>query len=1059
MKEVPDKGGFFQNNHEDKFSGITGLSIKRPTALFVVYTILLFLGGFSFYFLPYELLPRFSPAVIAVSTVYPGASPGEVEEEVTKKIEDALSSVENTQGIRSISQENISVVRIDLKANENLDETLAEAQRKINTIRAELPDGVREPILSRFDINDFPVMRIGVFSNTTDVALSTLVKDEIQAALAKVAGVAEIRLVGLVEEEVQINVDPRRLEAYRVSLLQIIQALKSSNLDIPVGNIQDKSEQRSIIISGKFNSLQLLKDLVIGKTYFGANVKLRDVATIEKRVADQKIINRTNGKNSIGIDILKQGDANAVQMSSNIRQNLSSLEEEFSDVGLQFVIAQDTSEFTLKASNAVIEDLLLAVLLVSVVMLIFLHSLRNSFIVLVSIPVSIISTFTVIYLAGYSLNLMTLLGLSLSIGILVDDSIVVIENIYRHFEMLGSRQLTWKERWKAAFQGRMEIGFTALSITLIDVVVFAPIILAFGLIADLFRPFAVVIVTSTLLSLFVSFTLVPFLASRLGKLEQLSELSLFGKFIRFFEKGIDAFTGFILGLLNWSFRRKWIPLATSFLLFLGSIALITEGFIGLDFLQAGDRGEFVLELELPSNASTQETESISRAAESIVLSIPEVESVFTTVGITSSARLTLNANNIAELSVKLIDKNDRTVSTANLARQLKYKLEAELAGVKISPVEINLLGIRDDGPVEVILTGLALDELEKVATDVVAMLDSIPGSVEVKSLIENDRSELNVALDYNKMAQAGISAGQVGIVLRTAFLGNTDTRFSEENKNLPINLRLAADFRNTLEDIEKLTVLNKEGGQIQIKQIATLEERSAAVTLERTNRQRSVTVKSQVVGRPAGSVANDLQNMLEEKELPQGLEYQFTGNIQRQRDSFITLGVAFGISVLFVYLIMVALYDSYVYPFVVLFSIPMAIIGALIVLGLTKNALTVFTIMGLIMLVGLVGKNAILVVDFANKLQKKGYMMKEALFEATRLRIRPILMTNISMVIGLVPIALASGAGSEWKNGLAWALIGGLSSSMLLSLIVVPLVYYQFDRWFISKEANPELVK
>jgi multidrug efflux pump subunit AcrB len=488
---------------------------------------------------------------------------------------------------------------------------------------------------------------------------------------------------------------------------------------------------------------------------------------------------------------------------------------------------------------------------------------------------------------------------------------------------------------------------------------------------------------------------------------------------------------------------------------MGAVMLVFNSFIGLDFLQAGDRGEFVLELELPAGTTLAQTNEATLQAEEIILNIPVVKSVFTTVGITSSARLTLNVSHTAELSIKLVDKAERDISASLLSRQLKYQLEREIPGIVISPVEINLLGIRDDGPVEVILSGTEQEFLQNIALDVVNWLDSIPGSVEVKSVASAQRPELLINPRYEIMRENGINLIQLGLVTRTAFNGNTDAQFNTPDEKLDINVHLRPENRSQLADIRKLTLLTKEGAQIQIGQLADITSAQSPATLERTNRQRSVTIKSQAFGRPAGSIANDLQDVLEKQNLPDDLSFQFTGNIQRQRDSFFTLGLAFGVSVFFVYLVMVALYDSYRYPFVVLFSIPLAVIGALVLLGLTKNALTIFSIMGMIMLVGLVGKNAILVVDFTNKLKKEGMELKNALLEATRLRFRPVLMTNISMIIGLLPIALASGAGAEWKNGLAWALIGGLSSSMLLSLVIVPLVYYLFDHYFGQRSLKP----
>ena len=789
-------------------------------------------------------------------------------------------------------------------------------------------------------------------------------------------------------------------------------------------------------MTGRFEDLEQLRQVVIFKnTQYGFKVRLKDVAEIIDSEKDIKVISRINGQNALSIDIKKQSDANAVDMSQLVRERMDELVEANGAIDLRFEIASDISEFTVEAAEAVMDDLMIAVILVSLVMLLFLHSLRNSLIVLISIPTSIISTFIVMYLMGYSLNLLSLLGLSLAIGILVDDSIVVIENIYRHIEM-------GKDKVRAAYEGRMEIGFTAISITLVDVVVFLPIIFSSGLVADLLRQFSVVVVTSTLMSLFVSFTLVPLLSSRFAKLEKLKDHGFIGTFLTGFESMINSIVEFIIGLLKWAFNHKTITLILAIILFASSLSLIFTGFIGVEFVKSGDRSEIMVELELPKNATLHETNRLTSQVENYLLSIPDVSSVFTNIGITSSGKVEFNTSNLAEISVKIIDKTKREYSTAYLSRKIKIDLESAIPDLKVNPVEINILGLRDDDAVQVTFLGDAIDELLVVSEKVAELMDNIPGIIEIKNSLSQTNTELNVEIDRTKLDLLGIDMPQVAGTIRTAFNGNTDAKFLDAGEEHDINIILDAFDRKSISDIYKLTVLSKKGQTIPFKQFVNIVENPGPALLERTNRARSVTFKSQVIGRPAGSAGGELQQVLENYDLPQNVSYFFGGQTKRTLEGVSTMIIAFTISIILVYVVLVALYDSYYYPFVVLFSIPLAIVGALLALALAKQSLSIFTILGLIMLVGLVGKNAILVVDFTNNLRGKGLDLKEALIEATRLRFRPILMTNITMVIGLMPIALAQGAGSEWKNGLAWALIGGLSSSMFLTLIIVPVIYY-----------------
>ena len=770
----------------------------------------------------------------------------------------------------------------------------------------------------------------------------------------------------------------------------------------------------------------------------GRSVKLNEVATVSLNRSDRDIITRIEGIPSLGLEIKKQGNANAVDIAAEVAMVVSGMNAEHKDIGLEIVIAQDSSEFTLAAANAVRDDLLIAIALVSLVMLVFLHSVRSSFIVFVSIPTSIIATFSVMYLLGYTLNLLTLLGLSLAIGILVDDSIVVLENIYRHLEM-------GKDRVKAAYEGRMEIGYTAISITLIDVVVFLPIIFSEGMVADLLRQFSVVIVTSTLLSLLVSFTIVPYLASRMGKVEKVHDDHVLGRISARIDHWLEGWIERIEHLLRWAFGHQGMVLSLALLLLTASGLLVAFGFIGIEFTKAGDRGELLFELELPQNTPLQKTNAAALQVESYLKSLPFVTSVFTTVGTTSSGRISANASHLAEFTVKLIPKEARDFSTAEASRLVKFDLEENIPGIQLKPVEINIIGLRDDDAVQVTL--LSNDEalLQDKHEEAFRILKSTPATVEETSSYGEGTAEIDIAIDRIKADALGINPAVAGMTLRTAVNGNDDAKLITDYHDLPINVQLGSWDRQNIRDLQAISVLNHRGSAIPISEFTTVTVSTAPAALERTNRTRSVTLKSQIIGKPAGSVSRDFESRLAIDRQPDGIAYLFGGQSKRTTDGLKTMGIAFAISIMLVYLVLVGLYDSFFYPFVILFSIPLAVIGALLALALAKQSLSIFSILGLVMLVGLVGKNAILVVDFANDLRRKGQAMQEALLQATRMRFRPILMTNLTMVFGLLPIALAQGAGSEWKNGLAWALIGGLMSAMLLTLVVVPVVYISFE--------------
>ncbi|MBC5991241.1 efflux RND transporter permease subunit [Pontibacter cellulosilyticus] len=1032
---------------------ITKLSIQRSTLVVVVFTVLTLLGIVSYQSLNYELLPKFSPPVITISTIYPGASPNEVENSVTKEIEDALSSLENVKEMKSTSLESFSMVVINLNQGTDVDLSLQDAQRKINTILAKLPENADAPTLNKFDFDDLPIIKMGATANMSATEFYDLIDKKIKPELSRVPGMAAIKVLGGQEREIKVNIDANKLEAYNLSILQVQQKIRNSNLDFPTGKIKQESGQTQIRLAGKFQSLEQLHNLIIREDQNGI-VRLGDVAEVQDTQKDIEVLNRINSKASVGITIQKQSDANAVEVSRLTKEALAKLEKTYEAEGLAFNIANDSSDFTLEAADSVMHDLMIAVILVAVVMLLFLHSLRNAVIVMISIPASLVATFIAMYLLGYSLNLMSLLALSLVVGILVDDAIVVIENIHRHMEM-------GKKPAQAAYDGIREIASTVISITLVIVVVFIPIALSSGLVSDILRQFAVVVAIATMISLFVAFTLIPLLASRFSRLEHISDKNIFGRFILAFERFLDRIIDGFTAALKWAFNHKFITLGVTLLMLVASFMLPKYGFIGSEFIPAGDRGEVSLQLELPKNATVEQTNFATKQVEEYLQSIPEVEKVFTTVGTTSSAQAGQNTAYKADVSVSLVDVQQRSFSTNQFSRQAKADIESRIPDVEVTPVPVGLVG-NAQAPIQIIISGSNLDSVMAFSQQVMGIVEGVPGTVDVETSVEGGNPEIEVVVDRDKMANVGLSLESVGASMQLAFSGNSDITFRSGTEDYDINIRLDEFDRRNVTDIGNLSFVNNKGQLVRLAQFADIKQSTGPSQLERYNRVTSVNVNSQVIGRTSGAIGADIQAKLDEMDAPKGVNYEFGGDLKNQSEGFGTLGIALLASIIFVYLIMVALYDSYVYPLVVLFSIPLAIIGALLALGLAAQSLSIFSILGIIMMIGLVAKNAIMVVDFTNKLKDEGVEVKEALIEAVRIRFRPILMTTLAMVIGMLPIALASGSVAASKNGLAWALIGGLSSSMFLTLIVVPIIYYGFDRILaklgLDKKTRIELV-
>ena len=1014
---------------------LTELSIKRPSFVIVIFSALALLALFGYSMLKYELLPNISIPWVIVSTVYPGASPNEVENSVTKPMEDALSGLEKVERIISASYEGVSVISIEFNKSADVESSLQEAQRRVNQISLTLPKGIRTPVFQKISLAETPVLQIGATSKLPSREFYQLIKDQIQPALARVEGVGLINLTGGEEREIKINLDASKLEAYNLSIAAIAYAVNSSNLDFPTGKIQGENRQFVVRVAGKFSSLEELRNLVIGASREGSKIRLKDVAEVEDGIAEIKTMSRINGIPSIGIAVLKQADGNAVRVSSLVREELKKLEQQYSNIKLKFDVAHDQSVFTLDAAKDVQKDLLLAIVLVAAVMFLFLHSVRNSLIVLIAIPTSLTASFVVMWAFNFSLNLMTLLALSLVIGILVDDSIVVLENIYHHLEK-------GEDKSTAALRGRNEIGFAAVSITFVDVVVFVPLTLVAGLVGDIMREFAIVITASTLTSLFVSFTVTPLLASRFSKLESISSKTLFGKIGLGFEKLFKEVINRYLILLKWSMSNPMKVLGIATFLFFVAIALPAVGLIGGEFMKQSDQGEFAVEIQLPPGSTLENTNKVSQQIERLIAAKPEVKKILANVGKGPQNQI---LNNESELIITLIPKDKRRKSTDNVIQEIK-EFSRMIPGIKLFVSQLSITGETGEAPIQVFITGTNTDSILTTSERVASALRKTESITDIKFSSEKGNPETRIDINRQKMAELGLTVMDIGTTLQVALTGNDDSKYREGSYEHPIRIAIDKFNRTNISDVGSVSFTNSIGKQIQLGQFAEVYQTTGPTKLERQNRNPSAIVSAFTDATiPNGTVVAQFEKQFN-NNVAGGTKISLEGDEKMRSEGMDSLMLALIAGIMFVYFIMVLLFDSFIYPFIVLFSIPLALIGALIALASSGNAIGIFSMLGIIMMIGLVAKNAILLVDRTNEQRANGLSLHDALIESGNSRIRPIFMTTLTMVFGMLPIATATGAGSEWKNGLAWALIGGLTSSMFLTLIVVPIVYLKLEK-------------
>lgn len=1019
---------------------LTEISIKRPSLIIVLFSVFALLGIIGYKNLSYELMPDFNQPVVVIRTVYPGAEPNEVETSVSRKIEDALSNLEGVEYLVTKSLPNASIIIANLKYGTDLDKTMQDAQRYIDNIRKDLPKDILNPVMSKVSPNDLPIMSVSATSGLKPTEFYQKMKDDYLPQIQQIKGVAEITILGQEEREIQVKVDKDKLKLYKVSLYQVVETINRSGIDLPVGKIQTDKENNSVRLVGKYSHINDIKNVQIAMPFPGSPVYVKDVAEVIDGVKELTSYSRYNGKDGIGLMIKKQGDANAVDVSKLIREKFQNIEKQNADAGVKFVVTDDSTDNTIAAVNSEVFDLILAVLLVSLVMLLFLRSFRNALIVLVAIPTSLITAFAVMWMLGYTLNLMTLLAMSLIIGILVDDATVVLENIQRHLDM-------GKEKRVAAIDGRMEIGFSALSITLVDVVVFLPILFLQVFVADMLKQFSVVVITSTLTSLLVGFTLTPWLASRIGKKEDLQPTNFFNRFLLWFEHQLSKFIEWYGRTLKWVLNHKLIFTSFVLLLFVGTVAIMKQGIIGKELISTGDQGKFRLALEFDKSTSIQQNNLVSQKIENYILKQAQVKTLFSNVGgpSTGIGSLGVGMSNKTEFTVQLKSKKEiNNQSTEDFMREIRGELQKDYSGINFSMTALGL--IPRTAPIEITLSGINIEEVMQTANNLKSVIEKVPGADNVRLSVEAGSPELKIIPNKDKMQRLGLNTAYVGMNLRTAFTGNDDASLTELGVEYPVRIWLDKFSRQNDDDVKQLNIVNPMGVPIEVSQFVTVERDNSPSLLERKDRQPAVTLTADALGRPSGTVADEVVAYVKSNPLPDGINMTWGSDIKRQNDSFGALDSVLLISFLLIYLIMVALYDSYIYPFVALFAIPVAAIGAFLALNLSSSNLSLFALLGLIMLMGLVTKNSILIVDFTNQLKASGKHYREALIIAGKERLRPILMTTLSMAIGMLPIALASGTAAEWKNALAWVIIGGLLSSLALTVYLVPMVYDLVDR-------------
>jgi hydrophobe/amphiphile efflux-1 (HAE1) family protein len=1013
---------------------LADVSIKRPVFATMMIMSLIVLGLFSYLKLNVDLYPDVDIPFVVITTILPGAGPEQIETDVTKIIEDAVNPVEGVDYIQSTSQENVSLVVIAFKLEINGKDAAQDVREKISAIRANLPADIEDPIIQRYDPASLPIMALTVSGNMSEKDITTYTKDVVKKRLENIPGVGAVNLIGGAEKEIQIEVDAAKLRAYNISIQDVIMNVGGQNVEIPGGNVTEGSRQLLVRTMGKYQNVEDFNKVIVA-TPMGKPVYLSDVATVSDGVKEQESLTRVNGKIAVGLNIIKQSGSNTVEVAHGVVEQINRLKKEIPE-GVSINLAQNNSTFIEDSVNDVLFDILYGGLLAVIVIYLFLANFRATVISGLALPASIIASFIIMFALGFTLNMMSLLALSLAVGLLIDDAIVVIENIYRHMAQ-GETPM------EAAKSASEEIGLAVMATTFTIVAVFVPVAFMPGIVGRFFFEFGITISAAVLVSLFVAFTLTPMLSSKWLHRED-EELSTKGNIL---QKGLYYFNHFFEKLskkyekaLHWSLTHRKTIVAAATVIFIISFFLMRM--LGSEFFPQSDRSEFNVVVNTPPGSSLEQTSRICEEVEADLQSKPEVITVLTNIG--SGNDPVTKAN----IYVKLVPTRERKKSDKLIMDEIRQKAKY-IAGASLS-FQTQGVGGGGEKPVTLSVRGENLKILKEISAKVEAIVKSTPGAVDVENSLELSKPELRINIDREKASDLAVSPYLVASTVRAMVDGNVATQFKEGDEQIDVRVILKKSDRKNLNDITLLTIksnkkINGQDFLVPITDIATITQDAGPSKINRYARQKEIRVDANIYQRFSGVVLEDILSETAKLNLLSGYSIGVVGQGDMQAKAFFNILLALMLAIVFVYIVLAAQFDSFIHPFSIMIALPMSIIGAVIMLLIFKSSLSVMSFIGIIMLMGLVTKNGILLVDYTNVLRERGLSRLDALIKAGPTRLRPILMTTFAMIFGMLPVALALGEGAEFRAPMGQAVIGGLITSTLLTLFIVPVVYSILD--------------
>jgi HAE1 family hydrophobic/amphiphilic exporter-1 len=1013
-------------------------AIRRPVFTVMVITALIVLGVFSYNRMPVDLFPETNFPFVIVMTVYPGADPETVESEITKKIEDQLNTISGLRHLQSTSREGVSQIVAEFELGESIADKSLEVREKISMILADLPDDADEPIIQRFDPDSDPIMSLVVSGARPLKEITTLTKDVIKKRLESISGVGSVQLVGGAEREIQVALDRNRLEAMSVSVQDITVALKGANLEIPVGRLDRGTNEITVRALGKYPHWSDFAGLVVAHRD-GKPVRLSDLATVSDGVREQRSMARYNGDEAVSLDIVRQSGANTIRVADEIVARIAELTKELPpDIHIE--VANDNSTFIRDSIDDVLVNILYGGVLAVLVIFLFLADWRTTLISALAIPTSIIATFVAMDILGFTINFMSLLGLSIAVGLLIDDAIVVIENIFRNFHG-GADSRT------AAARGTAEIGLAVMATTFTIVVVFLPVAFMGGIVGRFFYQFGMTVAVSVMMSLFIAFTLTPMLFSRLvshpeedstvgrGKLRGLAA------FHASFNRGFERIKGRYRAILAWALRHRLATMGIAVAMLFASFALVPM--VGTEFMPVSDRAQLFITFEAAPGTSLRQTAALASVVEEQVRQMPEVAGIYTAIG--------SGQNQVYQgtILVNLTPVSDRKRHASELLTDMRRRV-ASLPGLYLS-MALEAGGMENQA-ISLSVEGEDLRVLRLLASAVEESTKTVPQAREVRNSLVGARPETQIHIDRDRASELGLSMASIASTLRLLVDGDDITTYKEGDEEYKVRVRLTAADRADEASLANVMIASTrdipghEHFQVPLKQVARFEPRGGPTEIRRYDRRRQVLISGNIAaGAFAGDVRDQVLAKARQVPVPPGYSIAATGEAEIQEESFRHIFTALILAVIFIYLVLASQYESFMDPLAIMLSLPMSLVGALIGLFVFGSALSIVSLIGVVLLMGLVTKNAILLVDFVKQARARGEDRTTAILDAGPIRLRPILMTTLATIMGVLPLALALGSGAEFRAPMARAVVGGLISSTLLTLIVVPVVYTLLD--------------